>query len=397
MTQAVRPFGIVLDGSRIFWTDEALSTIQSFDRVSGQMQTFVDSPLTDPRFIQLDPQNEKLYWGDGYVIRRANMRDGSGIEYWRNAGYLSQGQVAVDTGNETVYWTTWDGWMPNDNIGIFRTDLDQFDPVRLSTDAAWCVTLDQENRKLYWIGGGSIGGGSIRRANLDGTDVENIIPRASGYNDFLTIDPIGRKLYWGWENGKVLRSNLDGTEIEKSGFSVVDINRFYVVTAVDPSTDNVYWATTDGLWSSEPTARIFRAGFSGTEVEQIFVASPAAISGIALDLLDPNTIVASERDGEPEIPSDFSIHGNYPNPFNPATSITFDLPEAASVSVQVFDVTGRMVMQTPEETFSAGAGHVVRVNATAWNSGLYLYKVIAQARTSPRLVGVGTGRMMLVK
>jgi hypothetical protein len=100
------------------------------------------------------------------------------------------------------------------------------------------------------------------------------------------------------------------------------------------------------------------------------------------------------EDVELEIPSDFAILGNYPNPFNPSTSITFDLPDAASVRVQVFDATGRMLMETKEATFTAGAGHAVQVDATAWGSGLYLYKVIARARTSS---WIGSGRMMLVK
>jgi hypothetical protein len=105
------------------------------------------------------------------------------------------------------------------------------------------------------------------------------------------------------------------------------------------------------------------------------------------------TSIAVE-DSDLEIPSEFAIHGNYPNPFNPATSIRFDLPSTAQVSVQVFDITGRMVIETSKATFAAGAGHAVRLNATTWGSGLYLYKVIARARTSS---WIGTGRMVLVK
>jgi hypothetical protein len=97
---------------------------------------------------------------------------------------------------------------------------------------------------------------------------------------------------------------------------------------------------------------------------------------------------------QPEMPSVFAVHGNYPNPFNPSTSITFDLPEAASVSVQVFDATGRMVHHTEEATLPAGASHAVHVNAAAWSSGLYLYRVIARGRTSS---WTGSGRMVLVK
>ncbi|MGD8414587.1 MAG: DUF4397 domain-containing protein, partial [Candidatus Latescibacterota bacterium] len=97
---------------------------------------------------------------------------------------------------------------------------------------------------------------------------------------------------------------------------------------------------------------------------------------------------------ETEIPSTFAIEGNYPNPFNPSTSIIFDLPESAAVSVEVYDATGRMVFKTDETRFGVGAGQAVHVDATAWSSGLYLYKVIARGRTSS---WTGSGRMILVK
>ncbi len=43
------------------------------------------------------------------------------------------------------------------------------------------------------------------------------------------------------------------------------------------------------------------------------------------------------------VPARFALHPNAPNPFNPATVITYDLPEQAAVQLRVFDVAGRLV------------------------------------------------------
>lgn len=104
------------------------------------------------------------------------------------------------------------------------------------------------------------------------------------------------------------------------------------------------------------------------------------------------TWTSTEEDAE--IPSSFSLQGNYPNPFNPTTNIAFDLPNAAQVSIEVFDVTGRMVLATTPVNLPAGSGQSIRIEATAWSSGLYLYKVTARSGTSS---WIGTGQMMLMK
>jgi hypothetical protein len=50
-------------------------------------------------------------------------------------------------------------------------------------------------------------------------------------------------------------------------------------------------------------------------------------------------------DGLAGIPEEYALHANYPNPFNPSTTIRYDLPEAADVILTVYDLLGREVMQ----------------------------------------------------
>jgi hypothetical protein len=88
-------------------------------------------------------------------------------------------------------------------------------------------------------------------------------------------------------------------------------------------------------------------------------------------------IVNDTANEDQAIPTEFTLSGAYPNPFNPTTTIQFGLPAAADVQVQVFDLTGRMVMTVPSKTFTAGAKHSVRLNASTLASGSYYYRVLA--------------------
>ncbi len=63
-------------------------------------------------------------------------------------------------------------------------------------------------------------------------------------------------------------------------------------------------------------------------------------------------------------PSDFSISKPYPNPFNATTTIEFGLPEAADVSIEVFDLNGQLVATLVNSSLSAGYHHV------QWNAGM---------------------------
>ena len=112
------------------------------------------------------------------------------------------------------------------------------------------------------------------------------------------------------------------------------------------------------------------------------------------DVFLSQVVTGVEEEGNPEIPTEFALHGNYPNPFNPSTRIEFDLPESAQVSLQIVDMLGRQVMTLPAQQVEAGANRTLELNATNLASGHYLYRIIATGAESRY---VKTGRMTLVK
>ena len=88
-------------------------------------------------------------------------------------------------------------------------------------------------------------------------------------------------------------------------------------------------------------------------------------------------------DENQERPISFDLKGNYPNPFNPVTSIEYALPEAAHVKLEIFDMTGRSVSTLVDRTQTAGL-HAVRFDAASLPSGTYLYRIEAGSFTATR-------------
>ena len=106
--------------------------------------------------------------------------------------------------------------------------------------------------------------------------------------------------------------------------------------------------------------------------------------------LSPSAVAVEEAD----VPERFALHGNYPNPFNPATALRFDLPSPAEVAVVVYDLLGRRVLSLPPRPMAVGAGRTLRLDMGTLASGTYLYRVTARAGTGTQIL---SGRMILMK
>ena len=86
-------------------------------------------------------------------------------------------------------------------------------------------------------------------------------------------------------------------------------------------------------------------------------------------------------DGDPSMPQSFALHANYPNPFNPTTTILYDLPESATVHLVIYDVLGKQIKTLVNQPHDAG------VKTAVWDgtddlgrpvsAGVYLYQIQA--------------------
>ncbi len=102
-------------------------------------------------------------------------------------------------------------------------------------------------------------------------------------------------------------------------------------------------------------------------------------------LYRPTTGTTDRNPGKPI----FYLGNNYPNPFNPVTTISYSIPECDFVKLEVFNLVGERVSTLVSERKKAG-NYVVRFDASELPTGIYFYKLQAGERTL-------TKKMLLMK
>ena len=166
--------------------------------------------------------------------------------------------------------------------------------------------------------------------------------------------------------------------------------------ALDASMHNVQVSSP----TNEEEYEVFRMDLSGYGNETLVLNLSGSREDLRILGVDKNgmtflpDVITGVETERAELPTEFVLHGNYPNPFNPSTRIRFDLPETAQVRVQIVDMLGREMMSLPAQEFEAGTNRSLELNATNLASGTYLYRVIA---TGTKGMHVKAGRMTLVK
>jgi len=115
------------------------------------------------------------------------------------------------------------------------------------------------------------------------------------------------------------------------------------------------------------------AGLENVENFYIYVES------IMTSMTDDETVSISDDNGS--LPKQFALYPAYPNPFNPTTTLGYELPEDAMVNIAIYDMMGRMVKTLVNSNQSAGYKSI-KWNATndihePVSAGLYLYTIDA--------------------
>lgn len=111
----------------------------------------------------------------------------------------------------------------------------------------------------------------------------------------------------------------------------------------------------------------------------------AAFVQLTTSLDAPNALIA---DGQATLPRDLVLYANYPNPFNPSTTIRYDIPQAGLVNLTIYDLNGRLIETLVNEYMATGSHQV------SWNgrdasgisvaSGVYIYRLQQVGRVQSR-------------
>ncbi|TKJ37276.1 hypothetical protein CEE37_14305 [candidate division LCP-89 bacterium B3_LCP] len=90
-----------------------------------------------------------------------------------------------------------------------------------------------------------------------------------------------------------------------------------------------------------------------------------------------------------DLPDNLVLMSNYPNPFNPETTISFNLPQAGNITLSIYNLQGQLVEELLTGNQEAGL-HGITWNAAGYPSGTYIYSLSND-------MGNTTGKMLLLK
>ena len=150
------------------------------------------------------------------------------------------------------------------------------------------IALDSNAGKMYWTDSIELrsGIGKIRRANLDGSQVEDLV--TTGAPSSIALDPDRGKMYWTDAfTDAIRRANLDGSGVEDlvtTGMVVHGALPLDRAITLDPEGEKMYW--TDSVqveYGQSGRDKIQRANLDGSQVETLVTTGLRSPNGIALD------------------------------------------------------------------------------------------------------------------
>ena len=370
--------------------------IQRLTNVSANIETLWESSPTGPNAHQLavDTVAGKLYWieeidGARSELKRANL-DGSAPQKLKTLRSVLT-SIAVDTKKRKLYWTNSDGRIQRANL-----NGKQIKTLVEHLDAPAHLTVDVDGGKLYWVEGFR-----VWRSDLNGKNIKRVITAASDTGEVirvLSIAVANGKIYWiQWEadavkypnspapnklGGRLLRANLNGSNVEEL---IVPESLIAFDLAVDPAGESLYYV---GLGTSG-ASHIFRRSLNGNSEGEIAVYYESFGGPIQIVLgISPTSIAAApaenpQTSAQSEIPDATRLLANYPNPFNPETWIPYQLAEPSDVKITIYDARGVVVRQLALGHQLAGT-YTSRSRAAYWDgrnnqgervaSGIYFYQ-----------------------
>ncbi len=185
-------------------------------------------------------------------------------------------------------------------------------------------------------------------------------------------DPIGNGLVSGAQG-----ASKDILQLRANPRHQVNRAFRYQLTAADTVTTRI------AAVRAADNAAKWRAAYFGFRLEIAAVTTRRTIFERTIAWLTDTVSTAVATRPAPELPREFYLSQNHPNPFNPTTLITFHLPTSAVATLKVFDLAGREVATLVNGKMSAGE-HQVHFDGRALAAGVYLYRLEAGEQVATR-------------
>ena len=213
---ATRAESVVFDGlnHQLYWvkrssiTDSFCASIRRTDPSDIFATKVITNLWSRPLSIAVHPLKGKFYWtNDQGNIQTCNL-DGSNIQNLIT-GQNSPKHITVDTVGSKLYWT--DG-----RERIQRANLNGKNIQIFARSPGTLGHITTAGNYLYWTEKTDEVFGNIRRANINSTNRLNITTLVKDVNvpKGVAVDTVDNKLYWTDTQGRIRRANLDGSHIE---------------------------------------------------------------------------------------------------------------------------------------------------------------------------------------
>ena len=348
---------------------------------NGGAAWFPQASTASVDFIGVDFINAQTGWIAGHSGRILRTTDGGTI--W-NIQYNNPGIGDCFFVNAKSFNAVW----VNTGSGVLFSSDGGINWNFQNSLVSW--SLNFINSNYGWLG--DLSGNQYRTTN--GGAAWELTQYLPGYSavwfDFVNVNT-------GWSvgyNNRIYRSTNGGSNwiaqpntLSSSELRCIQINDPLAQYAWIAGFDNTIARTTNGgtNWVSQTTP----VNTSYTYIRFVNANTGWAVGG-------NGTIIKTTDGGNPvgiepvkySLPLNYSLSQNFPNPFNPSTSIKFDIPKAGNVSLKIYDITGKEVYSVNE--FKPAGQYEFTFDASNYASGLYFYKIEAFNFTA-------TKKMLLVK
>lgn len=233
---------------------------------------------------------------------------------------------------------------------------------------------------------------SLTATNAYGSDTYTI-------TDYITVtEPVvGSSMYV--YDITVTRRKVGPNYVGVGTITIYDNNNNPVENAtVYVTADGPTGGTGSALTDANGQVTFETAGYKKPSGEWCFEVTNVTHATLTYDAASNNVTYACESgyvysDGSGAIhsmtPNAFSLNQNYPNPFNPTTEISFSLPAASMVTLEVYNIAGQKIATLVNGHFGAG-DHTVSWDASNNSSGIYLYRLTTDGY-------IATKKMLLLK
>ena len=357
---------------------------------------------TIAELYSVDFVNESIGWvvgGDGTILKTSN-----GGEIWEdksfsnhsrmtsvqfideNIGYATGGdklikttdggetwEIKLESGTNLFFIDSVTGWVLDYGVTTLHKTTNGGEDWILLPQLSGCMLIGSFfiNDSIGWYYGDQscipMSSGVIRKTTNGGlnwvTQIGDTMYWGYSISSVFFIDENnGWAAGWGgWESKGIILRTTNGGEDWITQFTTGHFKPFYSVYFID---ENNGWAV----------------GGLGT----IFRTTNGGVSFVEEQELD-------------EIPTDYNLSQNFPNPFNPSTAIKYSVPQSSNVVIKIFDILGNEVETLVNEEKSIGT-YEITWYAEKLPSGVYFYRLQAGDPSAGSGQGfVETKKMILLK